>query len=73
MDFFQDLWSSNSIWDALDILKALPHDHTTLLEEDKAFLTKLVPYKEIFSTTKSIAKGKSLGPDGSNVEFYLFY
>lgn len=36
-------------------------------------MTKPVFYKEILSTNKSIVKGKSLGPNGLNVEFYLFY
>lgn len=71
--FFQDLWRSNCIWSFEDLTKALLPDHKTISTKDSIFLTKPVTYREILSTLKSMAKGKIPGPDGLNVEFYLFY
>lgn len=71
--FFQDLWRSNCKWSFEDLTKALLPDHKTISTKDSIFLTKPVTYREILSTLKSMAKGKIPGPDGLNVEFYLFY
>lgn len=40
---------------------------------DSSCLTKPISYGEILSTIKLMAKGKSSGRDGLNVEFYLFH
>lgn len=45
----------------------------TISEVDRVFLTKEVTYSEILMTIKLMDKGKSLGPHGLNIEFYLFY
>lgn len=60
-------------WALPDLLNSLPPDHATVSDEDGVFLTKVVTYDEIRATIKSMARGKSPGPDGLNVEFYLFY
>lgn len=60
-------------WAHPDLLNSLPPDHATVSDEDGVFLTKVVTYDEIRATIKSMARGKSPGPDGLNVEFYLFY
>lgn len=42
-------------------------------KEDKMALTKPLSLREVRRTLFSIPQGKSLGQDGLNVKFYLFY
>lgn len=54
-------------------LHALPNNLPVLAEMDREILTRPISKREVFKTLKSMPRGKSLGPDGINVEFYLFY
>ena len=56
-----------------DIYEALPNDLTILSEEDRSFLVRPMTSAEVVHTLKPVPKGKSPGPDGLNVAFYLFY
>ena len=41
--------------------------------EDKDLLVRPTSFQEVYQDLKAMSKGKSLGPDGINVEFYLHY
>lgn len=55
------------------LINTLPTDHNSLDDVAREWLTRPVTVSEIFRTLKSMAKGKSPGPDGLNVKFYFFY
>lgn len=55
------------------MLSALPSDLATISSQDCKQLTRKVTKGEIFNTLKSLAPGKSPGPDSFNIEFYLFF
>lgn len=52
---------------------AFPNDHVVLIESDRTLLAKPVAIGEVQSTLKTMPIGKSVGPDGLNIDFYLFY
>ncbi|XP_039116442.1 uncharacterized protein LOC120251854 [Dioscorea cayenensis subsp. rotundata] len=73
LDHYQNLWSSLSTLSLDQTFSILPDDFPTLASDDKEDLIKPVTKGEVFRTLRSMPRGKSPGPDGFNVEFYLFY
>lgn len=73
LHFYRNLWafSPNFSMDAL--FNALLDDFATLSDEDRDDLISLLSKREVLSTLKSMGRGKSPGPDGLTVEFYVFY
>lgn len=55
------------------LFNALPDDLPTLTDMDRDVLTKPFTKEEMFITLNSMPCGKSPGPDGLNVELYMFY
>lgn len=72
-NFFKNLWSSSSSHNLDFFLHAIPDDLPTLTDLDRESLTRPVTKYEVYKTLKSMSCGKSPGPDGLNVEFYIFY
>ena len=56
-----------------DICSAMPNNLRSLDRNDIDLLIKPVTITEVYHTLRSMPKTKSLGLDGLNIEFYLFY
>lgn len=72
-NYYKTLWSSLSSHNLNFYLHAIPDDLPTLTELDRETLIRPVTNLEVYKTLKSMPRGKSPGPDGLNVEFYIFY
>ena len=51
----------------------MPNNFVSLSNNDRDCLVKLIAKSKIFRALRSTPKGKSPGPNGFNVDFYLFY
>lgn len=51
----------------------MPNNFPSLRIEDGSELVRPISMREVYQSLASIPRGKSLGSDGLNVEFYLFY
>ena len=67
------MWASRSNLSLHDIYNALTDDLPKISPEDKDILVRPVTVREVCQTLKSMAKGKSMDPNGLNVEFDLYY
>lgn len=72
-DFYKNLWSSTSTFSVNSLISAIPNDLPTLSEKDIEQLIRPVTKWEVFAALSSMPRGRSPGPDGLNVEFYLYY
>lgn len=72
-DFYHKLWSTSSNLNQDSLFNMIPDDYPILSEEDRAALIKSITKREVYRTLSSMPRGKSPGPDGLNVEFYVFY
>lgn len=57
----------------MHICNALPIDLPRLSDSDAQHLTQTLNKEEVFLALLELPIGKFLGPDGFNVEFYLFF
>lgn len=73
MNFFRNLWSSSSVHNSNFYFNALLDDFPVLTAMKREVLTSPFSEGEIYRTLISMPHGKSLGPDGLNVEFYIYY
>lgn len=73
INFYKDLWSSSSSFNLDSLLNAMLNDFPTLSIENGFDLVKPISLREVYHSLASMPRGKSPGPDGLNVEFYLFY
>lgn len=73
LQYYKEFWSSSSSKISDFYRHALPDDLSVLSDIDREFLTRPISMGEVFRTLKSMSRGKSLGLDGMNMEFYLFY
>ena len=69
-DFYSKLQTYTQSTSVLDLNDALPNDYKSLVEDNKEWLIRPVTVNEVYSTLKSMPKGKS---DALTVEFYMFY
>lgn len=72
INHFSKLWSKEDSINFKYILNALPNDLHTLNPAQCDFLTTNITEDKIHNILFSLSQGKSLGPDGLNVEFYKF-
>lgn len=72
-DFYGKLWTDPSHKDIYEVINALPNDLNFISPSDFDILIRDVSKNEVFHTLLSLPLGKSLGPDGLNVEFYCFF
>ncbi|KAJ0975083.1 hypothetical protein J5N97_017048 [Dioscorea zingiberensis] len=72
-EFYAKLWTTYSNTSIEDLIVSMPNDLPALTDRYNEILTRPVTPLEIYQTLKSMPKGKSPGPDGFNVEFYLYY
>lgn len=72
-EFYHKLWSSSSNLNQDSFFNMMPDDYLVLCEEDRAALIKPITKREVYRTLTSMPRDKSHGPDGVNVEFYMFY
>lgn len=72
-DFYSKHWISTHSTSVSDLANALPTDRNSFDDVEREWLARLMAVSEIFITLKSMPKVKSPGPNGLNLEFYLFY
>lgn len=69
LNFYTTLWTTPA--DPIsDILNAFPCDLPQLFDIEGAHLIRAVTKDEVYYTLLDLPYGKSLGPNGFNVEFY---
>lgn len=71
--FYKKLWSSSSDLNYDSWFSMLPDDYPILGEEGRVELIKPISKREVYQTLTSMRRCKSPGPDGLNVDFYVFY
>lgn len=52
---------------------AIPDDLPCLSDADSECLIRPISFREVYHTLLSMPRRKSQGPDGMNVEFYVYY
>lgn len=75
LNFYKDLWSSGTapLASTCDITNSLPNDLPRLFDAEATLLIQEVTIEEVYDTISDLPIGKSLGPDGFNVEFYRIF
>lgn len=71
--FFKSLWSSSSSHSLDSLSLAIPDDLVVLNEKDRVAFVRPISKREVLKILKSMPHDKSLGLDGLNVDFYIFY
>ena len=73
LDHFESLWKDPDKTSFFNLTLSLPHDLPIISNDNSEYLIRRVTKAEIFKIVKSLTSGKSLGPDGFNVDFYKFF
>lgn len=73
LHFFKNLLSSSSVHNSDFYFNALSNDLHVLTDMDREILSRPISKGELYITLKSMPWCKSPGPDGLNVEFYIYY
>lgn len=73
LNLYTTFWTSSSPKSLNKILYTIPDDFPSWDSYDKELLIRPVTKGEVHDTLRAMLRGKNLGPDGWNVEFYLYY
>lgn len=73
VDYFTNLLSESSSNSIPFLTQAFPNNLDHVSNSNREALISIVTKEEGFKTLMSLLAGKSLGPDGCNVEFYKFF
>lgn len=73
LDLSKNLWNSSSPLNVDSLFNVMLDDFVVLEDVDRVDSIRPISKREVYQTLKFMPPGKSPGPDGLNVVFYIFY